>query len=147
MLSLLLIIVSGVANAQASKSSKSSNWVKVKDDAALTVYYDSNIKTDSQGRHTTWVKAIFHTSDWQNYFSQLIGSRTPVAYTKTKAMFSNDYTYVMSRQVICYSKANKVLYNTGDGTEGGWGVVNASDPLGIVGEYLMEKYNCGYGYY
>ena len=37
---------------------------------------------------------------------------------------------------VCYSKAGKKLYDTGDDRSAGWGYVNASDPVGIVGEYL-----------
>ena len=38
--------------------------------------------------------------------------------------------------MICYSKAGKKLYDSGDDRSAGWGYVNASDPVGIVGEYL-----------
>ncbi len=33
----------------------------------------------------------------------------------------------------------KVLYRSGDDTSAGWGIVNASDPVGIVGEYLGDQ--------
>ncbi len=68
--------------------------------------------------------------------------------TKTKAHFSPDYNYVMVRQVLCFSKAGKQIYNSGDDTSAGWGVVNASDPVGIVGEYLgnQDSYRETYGY-
>ncbi len=42
----------------------------------------------------------------------------------------------MVRQVICYSRTGKILYNSGEDDSAGWGLVNASDPVGIVGEYL-----------
>ena len=31
------------------------------------------------------------------------------------------------------------LYDSGDDTSAGWGYVNASDPVGIVGEYLDKQ--------
>lgn len=45
----------------------------------------------------------------------------------------------MVRQVIAYSKDGKTLYNSGDDSSAGWEPVNASDPVGIVGEYLSKK--------
>ena len=54
-------------------------------------------------------------------------------------MFDPRYSYVLVRQVICYNKAGKVLFNSGDDHSGGWSPVNASDPVGIVGEYLCDK--------
>ena len=102
----------------------------------VTISYDTNITTDKKGRHIVWVKAVYHTSDWQNYFASEIGSRTPVVTTQTKAMYDEDYNYVMVRQVKCYSKYGKLLFDSGDDTSAGWGIVNASDPVGIVGEYL-----------
>ena len=58
--------------------------------------------------------------------------------TKTKAMYDEIYSYVMVRQVQCFNKAGKLLYDTGDDRSAGWGLVNASDPVGIVGEYLSK---------
>lgn len=119
------------------------NWVKIVDDELSTIYYDSNIKTDSRGRHIVWVKTIFHTLDWQQYMTQQIGSRTLVYSTKTKAMYDDLYNYAMVRQVIAYSKAGKKLIDTGDHMSGSWEPVNASDPVGLVGEHLSNL-NIGY---
>ena len=69
----------------------------------------------------------------------MIGSKTPVVTTRTKAEYDEIYSYVRVRQVICYSKAGKKLYDSGDDTSAGWGYVNASDPVGIVGEYLDKQ--------
>ena len=121
---------------KVQKTQKPVTWKTVSDDEIVTISYDKNIITDSKGRHIVWVKAVYHTSDWQNYFASQIGSRIPVAVTRTKAMFDEDYNYVMVRQVRCYNKAGKLLYDSGDDASAGWGVVNASDPVGIVGEYL-----------
>jgi len=44
----------------------------------------------------------------------------------------------MVRQVLLYSKNGKLLYDTGEDSSAGWQYVNASDPVGIVGEYLGE---------
>ena len=70
------------------------------------------------------------------YFARQIGSSSPVTMTKTKAMYDDIYSYVMVRQVQCFNKAGKLLYDSGDDRSAGWGVVNAADPVGIVGEYL-----------
>ena len=111
----------------------------VSQDEMVTISYDSNIVTNKKGNHFVWVKAVYHTSEWQNYFSHMIGSKTPVVTTRTKAEYDEIYSYVRVRQVICYSKAGKKLYDSGDDTSAGWGYVNASDPVGIVGEYLDKQ--------
>ena len=114
-------------------------WIKICEDEGVTIYYDSKTQTDKKGNHIVWVKAVYHTIDWQTYFANQIGIKTPVTVTKTKAMYDPIYSYVLVRQVICYSKAGKVLFDSGDDFSGGWGMVNASDPVGLVGEYLCEK--------
>ena len=106
------------------------------DDEVVTIYYNTNITTDKRGRHIVWVKAVYHSRRWQNYFAEQINSREPVVTTKTKATYDELYNYVMVRQVQCFNKAGKKLYDSGDNPEGDWGPVNASDPVGIVGEYL-----------
>ena len=122
-----------------AQTSKESKWVKVHDDdEGVTIYYNSNITTDKKGRHIVWVKAVYHSEEWQNYFSDQLGIRTPVMTTKTKAMYDNRYCFAMVRQVQCFNKAGKLLYDSGDDSSAGWGFVNASDPVGIVGEYLGE---------
>lgn len=122
--------------AQTTKSAKSGQWIKVSDDDDVEIYYNSNIVTDKKGQHIVWVKAVYHTPEWQKYFARQIGSKSPVTMTKTKAMYDDIYSYVMVRQVQCYNKAGKLLYDTGDDRSAGWGFVNASDPVGIVGEHL-----------
>jgi len=131
LLSLPLIIF-----AQASKTKNPGQWVKVSDDDDVEIYYNPNIVTDKKGQHIVWIKAVYHTPEWQKYFARQIGSKSPVTMTKTKAMYDDIYSYVMVRQVQCYNKAGKLLYDTGDDRSAGWGFVNASDPVGIVGEYL-----------
>ncbi len=132
------ILVSNLITAQSNKA-KTEKWITISDDVAVTISYNSKIETDKKGNHIVWVKAVYHTIDWQTYFANQIGSRTPVVTTKTKAMYDPEYNYVLVRQVICYSKANKVLFNSGDDYSGGWSPVNASDPVGIVGEYLCDQ--------
>ncbi len=75
--------------------------------------------------------------------AQQIGSWTLVYSTKTKAMYDDLYNYAMVRQVIAYSKAGKKLIDTGDHMSGSWEPVNASDPVGLVGEHLSNL-NIGY---
>lgn len=133
---MILLLNCGICSAQ----SYSGQWVKVHDDdEVVTIYYDSNIITDKKGRHIVWVKAVYHSRRWQQYFTNQIGSRETVITTKTKAMYDNIYSYVMVRQVQCFNKVGKKLYDSGDDPEGDWGYVNASDPVGIVGEYLGEQ--------
>lgn len=135
MLCLLLFV--GMGYAQPSKSNSSGQWIKVHDDDEMvTIYYNSNITTDKRGRHIVWVKAVYHSRRWQQYFTSQIGSRETVISTKTKAMYDDFYSLVMVRQVQCFNKAGKKLYDSGDDPEGNWGYINASDPVGIVGEYL-----------
>lgn len=134
----LLFSFCNVVWGQTSKN-QTVEWVKISEDEAVSIYYNSKIETDKKGNHIVWVKAVYHTIDWQSYFAEQIGSRVPVTMTKTKAMFDSRYCYVLIRQVICYSKAGKVLFNSGDDFSGGWSPVNASDPVGIVGEYLCDQ--------
>ena len=130
----------GVGYAQSSKSNISGQWVKVHDDDELvSIFYNSNIITDKKGRHIVWVKAVYHSKRWQQYFANQIGSRVPIISTRTKAMYDDIYSYVMVRQVQCFNKTGKKLYDSGDDPEGDWGPVNASDPVGIVGEYLDKQ--------
>ncbi len=134
-----LLLNCGTICAQSSKTNSSGQWIKVHDDdEVVTIYYDSNIITDKKGRHLVWVKAVYHSRRWQNYFAEQIGSRTPVVTTKTKATYDNIFSFVMVRQVQCFNKAGKMLFDSGDDSEGNWGPVNASDPVGIVGEYLGD---------
>ena len=135
-----LLLFAGLGFAQSSKSNKTGEWVKVHDDDdVVTVYYNSNITTDKRGRHIVWVKAVYHSRRWQNYFAEQINSREPIVTTKTKTTYDELYNYAMVRQVQCFNKAGKKLYDSGDNPEGDWGPVNASDPVGIVGEYLEKQ--------
>lgn len=137
---LYLLVFAGLGYAQSSKTNNSGQWVKVHDDDEMvTIYYNSNITTDKRGRHIVWVKAVYHSKEWQNYFSNQLGIRTPVVTTKTKAMYDDRYSSVMVRQIQCFSKAGKLLYDSGEDSSAGWGFVNASDPVGIVGEYLSDQ--------
>lgn len=135
-----LILNYGICSAQSLTTNNSEQWIKVHDDDEIvTIYYNSNITTDKRGRHIVWVKAVYYSRRWQQYFTNQIGSRETVITTKTKAMYDNIYSYVMVRQVQCFNKVGKKLYDSGDDPEGDWGYVNASDPVGIVGEYLGEQ--------
>ena len=140
LLTFILAFTCGMASAQKNSSANAGKWIIVNDDETVKVSYNSNITKDKSGNHIVWVKAEFKTPDWQRYMAQQIGSRTPVCSTKTKAMYDNIYSYVMVRQVLCFNKAGKQIYNTGDDTSAGWYPVNASDPVGIVGEYLDKQH-------
>lgn len=130
---LLLISVYGFSQAT---NKTTGTWNTVSDDEMATISYNTNITTNKSGNHIVWVKAVYHTEEWQKYFTRMIGSKTLVCSTKTKAEYDDIYSFVRVRQVICYSKSGKILYDSGDDTSAGWGYVNASDPVGIVGEYL-----------
>ncbi len=140
----LLLLLSATMYGQTKGKTTTNQWVKVRDDQMATIYYDKNIQKNRRGNNVVWVKTIFHDPEWQNYMASQIGSRTPVHMTKTKAEYDEAYTAVQVRQVMAYSKANKLLYNSGDGGEAEWGYVNASDPVGIVGEYLNEIWRDNY---
>lgn len=132
---LILFMVCNTMYGQVNNN-KLGRWIKISEDEDVTISYNSNIVTSQSGNHFVWVKAVYHTPEWQNYFSRMIGSKTPVVTTRTKAEYDEIYSYVRVRQVICYSKDGKKLFDTGDDRSAGWGYVNASDPVGIVGEYL-----------
>jgi hypothetical protein len=133
---LLSFLLFGIVVFAQTKKSGTDRWIVVSEDEDVTISYNSNIVTGQNGNHFVWVKAVYHTPEWQNYFSRMIGSNTPVVTTRTKAEYDEIYSLVRVRQVICYSKAGKKLFDTGDDRSAGWGYVNASDPVGIVGEYL-----------
>ena len=135
-LPVLLLVTTNLIWGQKTKE---SSWIKISEDEGVSIYYDSKLETDKKGNHIVWVKAVYHTIDWQTYLANQISSKTPVVMTKTKAMYDPIYSYVLVRQVICYNKAGKILFDSGDDYSGGWGLVNASDPVGLVGEYLYEK--------
>lgn len=132
----LFLVWCTAAFAQSPKTGQKATWVKVDEDEPATIYYRSDIVTNKQGNHIVWVRADFHTPEWQEYMATLIGSKQRIAMTHTKAEYDEIYSLVRVRQVLCYNKAGKLIYDTGDGTSAGWGYVNASDPVGIVGEYL-----------
>lgn len=135
-----LLLNYSIGYAQSTKSGGLEQWVKVhNDDEVVTIYYNSNITTDKRGRHIVWVKAVYHSRRWQNFFAEQIGIREPVVTTRTKATYDDLYNYVMVRQVQCFNKTGKKVYDSGDDPEGDWGPVNASDPIGIVGEYLGDQ--------
>ena len=138
-----LLLASSICLAQAKKSGTDS-WKTISDDEMVTISYNTNIITSKDGHHFVWVKTVYHTQEWQDYFKNMIGSRTPVVTTRTKAEYDEICSYVRVRQVKCYSKAGKLLYDSGDDRSAGWYPVNASDPVGIVGEYLDDIYNSGY---
>lgn len=130
-----LLLANSIALSQTKKTG-AEQWKTVSDDEMVTIAYNANITTSKDGHHFVWVKAVYHTPEWQRYFADMIGIKTPVVTTRTKAEYDEIYSYVRVRQVKCYNKAGKLLYDTGDDRSAGWYPVNASDPVGIVGEYL-----------
>ena len=140
-----LLMVVGNVSAQ-KKAGQAEKWVTLVDDESTTISYNPKITDLRNGHHIVWVKAVHKTLDWQQYFSNMIGSRQLVKVTKTKAEYDEICSFALVRQVLCYNKAGKLIYNTGESTSAGWYPVNASDPVGIVGEHLANKYNSGDDY-
>ena len=129
-----LLMLCNMAYCQVKTNA--TEWITVSEDETVTISYNPNITTNKDGNHFVWVKAVYHSRRWQNYFAEQINSREPIVTTKTKATYDELYNYAMVRQVQCFNKAGKKLYDSGDNPEGDWGPVNASDPIGIVGEFL-----------
>ena len=125
--------------AQTRKTSPQAQWIKVLDNGDATIYYRTNIATNNKGQHIVWVKVNYQSSIYRMNFAQMIGSNTPVYSTKTKALYSADYSKVMVRQIFCYDSNGRQLYDSGDDDSAGWGYANSNDPLSIVGNYLMNK--------
>ena len=132
---LSLLILDSIAIGKVNQFNH-DEWITVSEDEMVTITYHSDIVTSKNGNHFVWVKAVYHALEWQEYFAKTIGSQVLVKTTLTKAEYDDLYNYVRVRQVKCYSKSGKMVYDSGDGTSAGWGPVNASDPVGIVGEYL-----------
>ena len=132
---LSMMLISFLAYGQTKKTN-AEKWVEISDDEIVTISYNSNITTDKNGHHFVWVKAVYHAPEWQEYLANQIGSKQRIAMTRTRAEYDGIYSLVRVRQVLCYNKSGKLIFDTGDGTSAGWGYVNASDPVGIVGEHL-----------
>ena len=130
---LLLFLCNEVYSQVKNKTTK---WITVSADEIVTISYNSNIVNSQSGNHFVWVKAVYHAPEWQEYLANQIGSKQRIAMTRTKAEYDGIYSLVRVRQVLCYNKSGKLIFDTGDGTSAGWGYVNASDPVGIVGEHL-----------
>ena len=135
----LLLNASCWAIGQTKKSAKAEKWEVIKEDEVVTISYNPDVVTAKNGNHFVWVKAVYHDAEWQSYFARMIRSSDPVVTTRTKAEYSEIYSHVRVRQVICYSKTGKISYRSGDDTSAGWGIVNASDPVGIIGEFLGDQ--------
>ncbi len=134
-LSVLVAIVSLCSLSATGQT----QWETVVNDDVSTISYDTNITDTRSGNHIVWVKTRYKTADWQQYLTRQSGAKRRVVSTKTKAMYDENYNYVMVRDVYGYDKNGRVVFHTGDDTSAGWGPVNASDPLGIVGEYLGNQ--------
>ncbi len=130
---LLLFLCNEVYSQVKNKTTK---WITVSADEIVTISYNSNIVNSQSGNHFVWVKAVYHAPEWQEYLANQIGSKQRIVMTHTRAEYDGIYSLVRVRQVKCYNKAGKLIFDTGEGTSAGWGYVNASDPVGIVGEYL-----------
>lgn len=134
----ILVLCLSKSYSQIPKYTDKSQWIVISDDDIVTIAYSKSISTDKKGYHYLWVKADYHWKEWQDYFSEMIESNTPVKITITKAQYTEDYNFAMVRQILLYSQSGRLLHDTGDDRSAGWLPVNASDPIGIVGEYLGD---------
>lgn len=117
---------------------KDMKYRVIQSDEVVTISYGTSIAHTRSGYHVVWVKADYSDPEWQRYFALMADINTPVYTTLTKVWYDSIYSFVMVRQVLLYSKNGKLLYDTGEDSSAGWQYVNASDPVGIVGEYLGE---------
>ena len=134
-----LCLINAGSFAQTRNATPSKQWIEVLDNGDATIYYRPDITTNKKGQHVVWVKVTYHSALYQMNFAQMIGSGTPVRTTKTKALYSTDYSRVMVRQILCYDKKGKQLYDSGDDDSAGWGYADSNDPLSVVGNYLLNK--------
>lgn len=132
----ILVLTLSVMSAVCVAQPRDAEYRVISSDEVVTISYCTDIKEVNDGDHQVWVKADYHASEWQNYFASQVGLRTPVFTTLTKAWYNSYYALCMVRRVLLYSKSGKLLYDTGEDGSAGWGYVNASDPVGRVGEYL-----------
>lgn len=138
---LSLNVLAGTVSAQSGRASAKPKWVVIFDNGDMTIAYLSNISTNEAGNKIVWIRVNYHTFSDQLHFAKIIRSSIPVAITKTKAEYSFDYGMVMARQVLCYSKKGKLIFDSGDDTSAGWGYANSNDPLSIVAVHLLNKMN------
>lgn len=142
-LSLCTISVSAQSKTKSTTKSAQSvktpaSWVCVNDDELTTIYFDeNNITQDSRGNYVVWVKTVYHTSDWQQYMTRNSSARSRVVSTKVKAVYNEIFSDAMVRDVYCYDRNNRQVAHRNESSRG-WSPVNASDPVGIVGEYLSR---------
>ena len=136
-----LSVLANAVSAQSGNASAKPKWVVFFDNGDMTIAYLSNISTTEDGNKIVWVRVNYHTFSDQLHFAKIIRSSIPVAITKTKAEYSFDYGMVMVRQVMCYSKKGKLIFDSGDDTSAGWGYANSNDPLSIVAVHLLNKMN------
>ncbi len=134
----ILLFLSDNTYAQ-NNNKRSEQWIEVLDNGDATIYYRSDVQKNKKGQYIVWVKTVFHSALYQTNYAQMIGSSLPVLSTKTKALYSPDYSQVMVRQVMCYGKGNRLLYNSGDDASAGWGYADSNDPLSVVGSYLLNE--------
>lgn len=117
-------------------SQEQGSWRTVRDDEISKIEYNTKIMPEKYNNHVVWVRTEYHTDDWKLYFASLLNINTPIETIMTKAQYDKDYVYALVRQVKCYDKNGKLLYDSGDDTSAGWAITNASDPVGIVAGVL-----------
>ncbi len=118
---------------------KKAMWLCVSDDEVATISFDrNNITRDQRGNYIVWVKTEFHSAEWQRYMTRAAHSKTRVVSTKTKAVYCDIFSDALVRDVYCYDCNSRQVAHRNEVSRG-WAPVNASDPVGIVGEFLSDN--------
>lgn len=122
-----------------SYAQKPASWLCLVDDEISTISFDANnITRDQRGNYIVWVKTEFHTLQWQQYMTRTARSKSRVVRTKTKAVYNSIFSDALVRDVYCYDRNNRQVAHRNESSRG-WAPVNASDPVGIVGEFLSDN--------
>lgn len=122
-----------------SYAQKPASWLCLVDDEISTISFDANnITRDQRGNYVVWVETEFHTLEWQQYMTRTARSKSRVVRTKTKAVYNDIFSDALVRDVYCYDRNNRQVAHRNEYSRG-WAPVNASDPVGIVGEFLSDN--------
>lgn len=122
-----------------SYAQKPASWLCLVDDEISTISFDANnITRDQRGNYVVWVKTEFHTLEWQQYMTRTARSKSRVVRTKTKAVYNDIFSDALVRDVYCYDRNNRLVAHRNESLRG-WAPINASDPVGIVGEFLSDN--------
>ena len=136
---IVLFAILSLGQSFAQTQQKEPSWICIVDDEAFTISFDSNnISRDKYGNYVVWVQTEIHATDWQQYYTRAIRSKTRVVRTKTKAVYNDYFSDAMVLDVYCYDRNNRQVGHRNEAADG-WSPVNAADPVGLVGEFLSDN--------